>query len=407
MRLVSRVKGVCRGLLSFIQMHGQHLPLGIKMVFSFRCTVIRLVGSLPGSGDAQSVLYVGRRGNYHYLVNNLFDHYEIAEEKKSTLMTFRRSMRLMEPLADVVIVDIGWPYHGRMNRNGEYLELPDWVNMAVELEDSWEGIVRSFRRTIRNNDLRYIRQNAYRCEPTTDRRAVKNFYDNMYVPFIQSRHGLDAVKSTRRHVIRRASKGCLLQIYKDEQVVAAGVVFPENGILFSLWMGMPATVIKDPPRAVVSALYYFGMRYAFDNGFWAVDFLGTRTLLTQSSFRFKRKWGALVQDTFSPSSLLIKPQSGNLNAARFCQRFPMLARRDGELEVIGLSIDEKADEETLQKLNAQYGCDGINRITLVEVSDRNDIECVDFVEDHTDYRLIRTGLNTFAEHYAKCAVDTR
>lgn len=375
--------------------------------FAAMYRVIRLVGSPPGSGEPQTILYVGRRYNYHYLVNSLFDDCEIEEEKKSTLLTFRRHMRRMEPLADVAIIDIGWPYHGLMNRSGEYLELPDWANMAVELEDSWEGVIHSFRHTTRSKDLRYIRLNAYRCEPTTDRQAIEDFYDNMYLPFIESRHGLDAVKASRRHVVRRTGKGCLLQIYKDEQIVAAGTVFPEHGILFFLWMGMPADSIDHPPRAVISALYYFGIRYAFDNGFWAVDFLGTRTFLNKGSFRFKRKWGALVQDTFSPSSLLIKPQNGNLNAARFCQRFSMLVRRDGELEVIGLSLDEKADEETFQRLDAQYGCDGISRITRVEVSDRNASKCVDFSGDHTEYRLIRTGLDAFACHYAKHAADTQ
>jgi len=400
MRALSRVKNAYRRLLSFVEMYGQHLPLGFKMIFSMGCSVVLLRGTMKGGGSLM-LLYAGRSGNYHYLLKTFFDQYEVVEKKRSTLMTIRRHMNQMEPSSDVVVMDVGWPYHGLLNRKGDFLELPDWANMALELSDSWEETVRSFRRTIRSNDLRYIRQNEYRCELTTDRRDIERFYDKMYLPFIQSRHGLDAVKAPRRHVIRRARQGCLQQIFKGDQVVSAGVVYPDKGVLYFLWMGMPAETLKEPPPAAISALYYFGIRHAFDHDLWAVDFMGTRTFLTDGAFQFKRKWGAVLEDTFSPNSILIKPKSGRMNAARFCQHFPMLARREGELEVLFLSIDETVDEKKLSRLDAQYGCNGISRMTVLDLSGHGDSGCGETAVGGHAFHLIKAGLDNFAEHYGR------
>lgn len=66
--------------------------------------------------------------------------------------------------ADVVLVDIGWPYNGRINRQGDYLELPDWVCMVTPLAETWEASVQTFRKTMRKNIGRLIRKNDYHCD---------------------------------------------------------------------------------------------------------------------------------------------------------------------------------------------------------------------------------------------------
>jgi hypothetical protein len=402
MNPASKAKQACKRLLSFIQLYGQHLPLACGMLFSMRCRVVLLRGTMKGGGSL-SLLYAGRGKNYHYLLKHLFEECAAVEEQKTTLPAYGRHLARLEPRADVVVLDIGWPYHRPINRNGRYLEVPDWLNMDLELADSWEETVRLFRHTTRRQDLRHIRLEGYRCEATSDRAALERFYDTMYLPFIGSRHGHDAVKASRRHVIRRGRQGCLLQIFKEDRVVVAGVVYPDDGVLFFLWMGMPADCIDEPPRAAVSALYYFGIRHAHDHDLWAVDFTGSRAFLDDGAFRFKRKWGAVADDSFSPSSLLIRPKNGHLDAARFCQRFPVAARRGGALEGLFLCLDEKIDDEWLERLDAQYGCEGIDRMTVVDCSGNTEAGGREISIGQRTFRVIAAGPANFADHFAKQA----
>lgn len=394
-------------LSRFLRNYGQHFPLGLKMIFAISCNLICVHGVLKRGGGPVVILYVGRRKNLSYLLSMLFDEYSIRESIQSTLLTFRRHMRRMSAQADVEIVDIGWPYHGLVNRRGTYLELPDWVSMAVDLQDSWENVVDNFRHTARNNDLRLIRRNAYRCASSRDRETIERFYSDMYLPFVESRHAADAIVTARRIILRRAQQGSLLQVLKGDDIVAAGVVYPEGDVLYFLWMGMPRRYIDNPPEAAVSALYFYGLRHAFCQGLRAVDFMGSRAFLADGALRFKRKWGALIDDSFSPSSILIRPKDGNRNAAQFCHDVPMLVRRGDILEALLLRFGDAVDEAKFEEIEARFGCAGIDRMTVINISVQDDTQTMDFPGDRCDNRLIQCGLENFAEHYRRLPASTR
>jgi hypothetical protein len=412
-RVVEKAMGICR----FMKLYGQHLPLAFEALLSMSCTVARLEGTLKGSNARASngsnarasngsnarasVLYVGRRKNYSYLRRTIFDDCQVVDERRTSLFAYRKHTDEMAASADVLLLDIGWPYHGRINRAGEYLEIPDWVNMAVELPDTWEAVVRSFRQTTRNNDLRLIRRNGYRCRPTTSREVLEDFYDRFYVPFVNHKHGGDSVIAPRKHVLKRGAQGALLQVLKDEEVVAAGVVYPEGEALFFLWMGLPPQYIDSPPEAAISALYFFGIRYAFDHDYKVVDFTGNRAFLDDGAFRFKRKWGARVEDSFSPGSILIKPTRSSRSAARFCQRFPVLARRGDCLEARFLFADKSASEADLARLRKDYDCEGIDRTIVIEISEETETKSMPILDDECQYRWIKTTLDEFAECYIR------
>src|SRR5690606_27380308 len=152
-------------------------------------------------------LYVGRKKNLAYLQRMIFVASDIKDERRATLFTYRRHMDELRDAADVVLVDIGWPYHGRLAATGAYLEVPDWVRMAVRLPETWDEVVRGFRHTTRNNDLRLIRRNGYRCEATNDDGALAEFYEDFYLPFVTRRHTGDSIASPRRHILKRGRQG--------------------------------------------------------------------------------------------------------------------------------------------------------------------------------------------------------
>lgn len=385
----------------FVVTHQQHLPLVFEAIFSMPCAVTKLRGTIKGGVDRVSVLYVGRRMNYAYLLRTMFEDHQVLEEKHSNLLMFKKHMETMRKGSDVIIIDLGWPYNAFYNRKGEFLEIPDWVNMVVELADDWESVVRNFRQSTRNNDLRLIRRNAYRFEVTNERRLIEQFYDDMYVPFVNFRHDEDPVFAPKKHVIQRATQGKLLHVLCGQKIVAAGVLFLEKETLYFLWMGLPPDCLEQPPEGAISALYYFGIKYAFDNDYKIVDFTGTRALLNDGAFRFKRKWGAQVEDTFSPSSILMRPANNNENAATFCEYFPVLVRNGDGLEALFLRRDETVDEGTLNRLNKQYGCDGVDRMTVVEIADENETKLIPNGPDGTQNRIVKRRMDCFADYYAR------
>jgi hypothetical protein len=194
-------------------------------------------------------------------------------------------------------------------------------------------------------------------------------------------------------------QGQLLHVLQGDDVVAAGVIYPEDGVMFSLWMGIPRKHLERQPEAAISALYYFGIRYAFDNGCRAFDFTGTRAFLKDGAYQFKRRWGPLLDDAFSPGSILIRPQKGNRKAALFCQQVPVLRRSADGLEALFVRAEGAVGAETLARLEKDYGCGGVDRVTVIEISDENETRAMPFGAGGCQYRVLRVTLEGFADCY--------
>jgi len=387
------------GAYRFIQDYGQHLPLVAKAIFDFSCTVMTIRGSIRGSDDSVVLLYVGRRWNEEFLLNLFFDSHEILFCDDVNVFTARARSEVLARDADIEIIDIGWPYGGRFKKRQHYLEFADWLNMVLPLKGDWDDIVRSFRNTTRNNDLRLIRRNEYRFEVTNDQRIIESFYDDMYVPSASHRHGAASIVAPRKHVLKRAQQGELLQIYMENQLVIAGVIYPEDDVLYFLWQGSPSRFQERPAEAAASALYYFGIRYAFEHGMTAVDFAGTRAFLDFGDFRFKRKWGAMVDDSFSPNSVLLRPLNNHDNTILMCESIPLIARSDDGLEAVIVRSGKTANTEMLERLAKNYNCAGLDRILVIAVSDEAPGTLASREIRGRDFKVIQCEQDQFSGYY--------
>lgn len=385
----------------FVSLYRQHLPLIFEAVFSYRCEVSLLRCRLKGSDAELTLLYVGRRIHYSYLTGTLFDAAVVLERRHLTLWRYRRHAEELAESADLTIFDLGWPYNARHRREGRALEVPDWLELIVDLDGDWADVVSRFRRSTRRNDLRVIRRNGYECEFTSDRQAIESFYDDMYVPFAQQRHADGAVLDPRRHVIKVASKGTLMRVLEQDRVIAAGVLYPAGDVMLFLWMGLPRESLENRPERVISALYFFGMRHAHERGFRIADFMGTRAFLEDGAFLFKRKWGPAVHDTFSPGSLLIAPRRGSDAAAAFCERFPVLARSPLGLEAVYVKREGPVDEAAFHAHREAIGCGGVSGVTIIEIADSDETIDLPSASDGCRYRHIRTRADGFPDAYAR------
>lgn len=359
-----------------------------------------LRGQMPGSDDTVTMLYVGRQLNYAHFTKKYFSDLETLFSKSATLLTYRKIMQDAEHDVDVVFVDIGWPYNNRINKDGTYLELPDWLCMNVPLEDTWDGTVQNFRKTMRKNIGRLIRKNNYRCVRTNDLATVKSFYKKFYVPFIMSRHADETHLTSRVLIEERALAGTILQVVGDEGVVAAGVYFPVGDTLRLLVTGMPEDYLDKPPVAAMQALYYFSLEYAHEQGLKAVNFMGTRAFPTNGLFQFKRKWGAHAEDSFSIDSILFRPKNTPA-AAKFCERFPMIARKDGSLQLVVSSTADSYNEANFAKTISDYHCGGLDHLKVVHVTQTPSDELKSITTDGIAVHVQSTSIETFTDQFVQ------
>jgi hypothetical protein len=188
-------------------------------------------------------------------------------------------------------------------------------------------------------------------------------------------------------------------VKRGEETVVAGVICPEGDVLSFLWMGLPAEHIEAPPEGSISALYLFGIRYAFDRRCSAVDFTGTRAFLGDGALRFKRKWGARIEDTFSPSSILVRPRPNSQAAATFCERYPVLVRKGGGVLESLIVASGRVDAQLVAQLRRQYVCDGTRYLTVIGICEENVTSLRLPDADGCQCEVIHTSLADFAGRY--------
>jgi lipid II:glycine glycyltransferase (peptidoglycan interpeptide bridge formation enzyme) len=99
-----------------------------------------------------------------------------------------------------------------------------------------------------------------------------------------------------------------MQIIRDGEVVAAVLLHMADKRLAYVWVGVPESIQGDMFNGAFSALYYYTILYGYENGCREIDFLGTRPILNDGLFRYKRKWGTCIRISPVPrGDMLLKP----------------------------------------------------------------------------------------------------
>jgi len=401
MNMVASLKsfpGVARALLAHWK---EEISETLVALFAFKVDIMTLHGRMPGSDENITVFYVGRQLSLSHFKKKFFVEAETLHSQKSNLLFFRGAMKTAKAKAqaDIEIIDIGWPYNEFINKDGSYLELPDYICMVVTLEETWDATVQNFRKTMRKNIGRLIRKNDYRCVATNARAEAKRFYDTFYLAFIKSRHADETHLTPRAVIEQRAQDGTILQVVDDNGPVAAGIYFSHDDTLRLLATGMPEAFLDAPPAAAMQALYFYSLQYAFENGFKRIDFLGTRALPTNGLFQFKRKWGAQAEDEFSIDSILFRP-TNTIAAAKFCELNPLVARKaDETLQLLVCSNNAVFGDAECRKMLSDYHCGGIADVKVVHLSDQQTAASQTLTIEQTDVRVKTCDLADFTETY--------
>ena len=370
-----------------------HVP---RVLFTFGVEISIIAGRTAGTDEPVRMLYVGRGTNRAYIRGRVLRDARVVSTVRANLVSYRPIVERLQAEVDVTFVDIGLPYQNRLDRSGEYLVLPDWINMIIPIHAEWEAIESRFNKTTR----KLARRMPYRSELTRDPEVISRFYDEYYLPYLKLRHE-DGVVESRRAVERRARQGGILRVIGEDGPIVAGVVYPEDGVLYYLWLGMAERYLDNQPEGALAASYYFCLRYAHEQSFTAANWMGTRSFPTDGVYQFKRKWGPRIEDSFSPDSLLFRPAPNNRRAVAFAEAFPLLARRDGQLEQIHCTTAATLGETEINRMLSAHACEGIDRITIVQVVDGQAPDRIRQSPAHPNVRIVTTDLAGFAGYYRR------
>jgi len=319
------------------------------------------------SGAPLRSLYFGSGNNRSYVLGLLYDEHRIEEEHRHLhVWQVKNWVEDYRNKVDFVIADLPWPYDHLLAGRG-LMEAPAWVNQKLSLPQSWEGVLAQLRSSARGEDLRKIRKHGLQYRIVRDEDAIRRFYGEMYVPHLTNRFGSAAYIEPEWKVRYCAENGALMEILRDGEIVAGQVLFGDRQSLQLLWAGTSGGEFGQQSQGVFPALYYFGVLYAFENGYREADYCGSRPLLSDGIFQLKRRWGGHVYDGWSRDTLFFLPTNLGQANLSFLTRHPLIARCGHDLVgkvFLGIEPVRPADVARVEQVYSTAGLRAIKLYSL-------------------------------------------
>mgnify|MGYP001545141523 FL=1 len=321
-------------------------------------------GRVGDAGHELTMMYIGNGINRSFISRAVFGG-DVPGREISRCNIWRAGTQaeIYSASADMIVVDVPWPYDITMPDCRNIIEIPAWVRQVTRLADSWEGTIASLRKSVRDSQLRKIRKFKLTEATTRDPAAVDSFYDNMYKPHVERRFGGAAHVESRQHVQACVSAGTLLSVLRDGEVISACVLLHEGDTLQMLFVGFSAKDLRQIDGAS-AGLYYYALAYAFQNGYKRVDFCGSRPFLNDGVLAVKRRWGAGVFDDWSMENLLIQINKWNPGVEAFLRDHPVITCQGEKLVGKVLFGDGELTAEFVNKVTRQYVSPGIDSLNI-------------------------------------------
>lgn len=349
-----------------------------------RCKAVHIEGWERNTGVPVRIFYFGHGENYDFILNKLFPDYRILDvEENIRGLDIRKWMEKDTRNVDLIICDVTL-FYGRMLPRDEYIRIPHWIRQQYNVPDSWEAVLQSFRKNTRKTDLRKVRKYKFTYTISTSENDYREFYHTMHVPYLRKRFDDLVIIEPEWKFLRQCRKGRLMQIRREGKVVAGVLLHMAAGRLAYVWVGVPEDIEGDMFNGAFSALYYYTIRYGYENGCREIDFLGTRPVLNDGLFHYKRKWGTRVTASPIPrGDMLLKPLRWSTPLKSFFAHTYLIAKDNGDNHLIGkILVDtHQPTRDDIQYLVNQYDTDGLKRLH-VYLSEGGNSKLSSWVESH-------------------------
>jgi hypothetical protein len=276
----------------------------------------------------------------------------------------KKAVNRLSPKADIICIltDI---FFDQYFRKKGYSVIPEWIGMDLDISQPWAVIRKKFHKSAKE-DIRNVIKRNYSYEITTDDDKFSFFYHKLCVPFIKQRHGeLMLPEAINYHEINSMFKKGKLLLIKDNNKYIGGVVIKTyRKDVFPLYLGI-ATNLSKEKKLISSAVFYFTILWAKEQGFRNIKFGDTRPFLNNGLFLFKRKWGASIKLNPARCGIFCLKimTSSNKAVHDFLIQHPAIYLEKNCL--IGkVSVDAKMSLDNVKKLQKRYVTPGIKQIYI-------------------------------------------
>ncbi len=322
-----------------------------------------------GQGGSLSVTFIGWEYAKPALQDLLF--VEKPLEHKIGRIPFWRCGEWTELFStDLVIVGAAKRLVRSLPRQ-QAIVLPEFIHHIVDVRGNWQDVCKRFHKTIRKNELRWIRKYHYEYELSHLHQDFQEFHEQMYLPSMSARHGQLAQPMSIGEAYQYFLHGGLFKINRAGSWVSGVICEPQQHTLNARILGVRNADPELIRQGAISATYYAAIHWANQQRYEAVNFLGTEPYLRLGLFQQKRKWGATLS---LPATLHRQIWIGvrrlTPGVSRFLKENPMVIEHNGTLQGLIIVDDpHQVPAESRQEWEDLYVTPGLSQLVIRSVHD--------------------------------------
>ncbi len=173
----------------------------------------------------------------------------------------------------------------------DFLTLPEFVSLELPINGSFEDYVGKLKCSARS-DVRGAKKSGFSCQKSKNPEELDDFYYNLHVPSMTSRHQEDAFIYPIDYVREFFKNGFLLTASKEgEPMIAAYLIKDCGESLWGKFFGIRTGADKTKKVHAIPTLTLELIRYAYEHNYKYVNFGLSLPYRADSAFFFKQKWG--------------------------------------------------------------------------------------------------------------------
>lgn len=322
-----------------------------------------------GQGGPLAVTYMGLEFTKPVLTSMLFVR-DPVEQHLGRIPLWRYNELANLPSSDIIIIHAAQHLIHKLPRQNAIV-LPPYVHHILDVRGDWQDVLCRFHKSVRKNELRWIRKYGYEYDVSYDRQDFETFYHQMYMPTMDDRHGELSKPVSIGEAYQYFRHGCLFRVMLAREWVSGGVCHPMLKTLSFDIMGVKNADVRLIRQGVTSTLYYATIHWANRHGYEAVNFLGTGPYLEEGHFQHKRKWGATISvPPHLHRQLWIKVRRITPAVSQFLKENPLIVvDKDGKLHgLIVVDDPHNIPAETRNEWERRYVTPGLSSLLIRSVS---------------------------------------
>lgn len=244
--------------------------------------------------------------------------------------------------------------------------IPDWVCCEIDLCNGSK--TQYYHKKTMKQNIRRFMKNGYSYTISKDPNDFQFFYNQMYLPYISTRHMNALVKISYDTLKKNFDNGELLLIKEGQKIVAGGI------INYSMMKGKPRGtqlgVYKGDysyvKKGALAAYYYYSMEYLKEKKYECFSFGGTRPFFNDGVMQHKLSWGAKIVNE-SSNAFLLCLRSRKKTLKTFLVDNPFLCLDHNHLSLA--VFDNQSSDKVNRLLNKEKKLKsiGIDRLKVIRI----------------------------------------